>query len=173
MKRSMAFLTAVVLCFGPLAAMASQGRPPGAGRPSSPPSAPASPSRPTMPDRPAPSAGKSTNPGTDKAGSKSDHGKTTEELLAKNTKLSSKLQTLVGRDPQVACAGFKNLGDCVSAAHVSNNLGISFDELKRRTTGTDAKSLGNAIHELNPNVDAKAEVKKAKGQAVADMKKPS
>jgi outer membrane murein-binding lipoprotein Lpp len=94
------------------------------------------------------------------------------DLLTQNTKLSSKLQTLTGKDPQVACQGFKNLGQCVAAAHVSNNLGISFDDLKLRTTGSDAKSLGSAIHELNPNVDAKAEAKKAKGQAEKDLRKP-
>ena len=82
------------------------------------------------------------------------------------------VQSLTGKDSQVACQGFKNLGDCVAAAHVSSNLGISFDDLKARTTGTDAKSLGDAIHELIPNVDASAEAKKAKKQANKDMKEP-
>lgn len=126
-----------------------------------------------MPDRPStPAAGKSSNPGTEKGATGSEHGKTMSDLLTQNTKLSSKLQTLTGKDPQVACQGFKNLGQCVAAAHVSNNLGISFDDLKLRTTGSDAKSLGSAIHELNPNVDAKAEAKKAKGQAEKDLRKP-
>jgi hypothetical protein len=40
--------------------------------------------------------------------------------------------------------------------------------LKAKIVGGD--SLGKAIHELNPNVDAKAEAKKAKKQAQDDMK---
>ena len=93
------------------------------------------------------------------------------DLLTQNTKLSSKIQTLTGRDAQTACDGFKNLGECVAAAHVANNIsGITFDDLRSRMTGTDPKSLGEAIHELNPSANSKAEAKKAKKQASEDLK---
>lgn len=106
------------------------------------------------------------------AGSAAGHGKTTDQLLSQNTKLSSQLQGMLpnGMTAQQACSGYKNLGGCVAAIHVANNLGISFDDLKAKTTGDGSVSLGKAIKDLNPNVDAKQEIKKAKGQAKADLK---
>lgn len=99
--------------------------------------------------------------------------RTMSDLLTQNTKLASKINDLTGMDAQTACAGFKNLGQCVAAAHVSKNLGIGFDTLKGKVTGPDAENLGKAIHGLNPNVSAKAEAKKAQKQAHADLKQSS
>jgi hypothetical protein len=100
-----------------------------------------------------------------------DRRKTAGELLSQNTKLASRLGTLLpaGTDLQQAAGGFKNLGEFVAATHVSHNLGIPFENLKARTTGPDAISLGKAIKELKPEVDSKAEVKKAKKQAENDL----
>lgn len=92
------------------------------------------------------------------------------DLLTQNTKLSSKIGDLTGTSAQTACAGFKNLGQCIAAAHVSKNLGIDFNTLKGKVTGPDSENLGKAIHGLNPNVDAKAEAKKAEKQAHDDLK---
>lgn len=91
--------------------------------------------------------------------------------LSTNTKLASKLQSLLpaGTDLQQAAAGFKNLGQFVAAVHVSNNLGIPFDQLKAKMTGDNAESLGKAIHELKPTADAKAETKKATKEADNDL----
>jgi hypothetical protein len=102
-------------------------------------------------------------------------GRTPSDILANNSKLSSNLQTLLpaGTTAQQACSGFKNLGQCVAAIHVSHNLGISFDDLKAKTTGDGAESLGKAIGDLKPAVDAKAEAKKAKKQADADLRNNS
>ena len=60
------------------------------------------------------------------------------QRLTDNTKLASKLQSLLpaGTDLQQAAQGFKNLGQFVAAVHVSHNLGIPFDQLKARMTGT-------------------------------------
>ncbi|MFB3924343.1 MAG: hypothetical protein ACE145_21695 [Terriglobia bacterium] len=93
------------------------------------------------------------------------------ELLTQNTKLSSKLQTLLpaGTDLQQASAGFKNLGEFVAAVHVSQNLNIPFDQLKAKMTGPDAMNLGKAIHDLRPDVKAKAEAKRAKKQAKQEI----
>src|SRR5260370_18894240 len=51
-----------------------------------------------------------------------------KQLSNPNSKLSSNLQKLLpkGTTPQQACSGFKNLGQCVAAIHVSHNLGIPF-----------------------------------------------
>jgi hypothetical protein len=43
------------------------------------------------------------------------------------------------------------------------------DGLKAKMTGDKAESLGTSIHDLKPDVDAKAEEAKAKKQAKADM----
>ncbi len=94
-----------------------------------------------------------------------------DTILERNTKLSSKLDTFLpsGTTAQQACSGFKNLGECVSAIHVSHNLGIPFEDLKGKVAGATSEKLGKAIHDLKPDVDAKKEVKKAKKQAKNDL----
>lgn len=94
-----------------------------------------------------------------------------DTILERNTKLSSKLDGLLpsGTTAQQACSGFKHLGECVSAIHVSHNLGIPFEELKGKLTGSSPEKLGNAIHDLKPAADAKAETKKAHKQAKKDF----
>jgi hypothetical protein len=111
------------------------------------------------------------------------HGKTMDQLLTQNTKLSDKISTLTGEPAQQACTGFKNLGQCVAAAHVSKNLGISFACLKSDMTGTapstdsscpagtgsKAMSLGKSIQTLSPKTDSKTEEKKGQEQAIQDL----
>ncbi len=94
------------------------------------------------------------------------------DVLGHNTAIAGKISTLTGQDAQTACGGFKNLGQCVAAAHVAKNLNIpgGFDALKAKITGPGSVSLGKAIHELNPDADAKAETKKANKQAAEDLK---
>ena len=109
----------------------------------------------------------------------STHGqRTMDQKLTTNTKLAGKIHDLTGMDAQAACAGFKNLGQCVAAAHVSKNLGITFADLKDKmlalnadgTANTTAKpmSLGKAIQALDPQADSKTEEKKANQQASSD-----
>src|SRR5215470_7732425 len=123
------------------------------------------------------------NSGTSTLGSA--HGKTVDDILGKNTKLADKISSLTGESATDACAGFKNLGQCVAAAHVSKNLGISFECLKDDMTGTaptDPKtcpagtgangkmSLGKSIQVLDPQADQKSESKKAESEANQDLK---
>lgn len=98
-------------------------------------------------------------------------GKTASDLLTQNTRLSSNLQGLLpnGTNLQDASSGFSNLGQFVAAVHVSHNLGIPFDQLKTKMMG--GASLGQAIHELKPNVDAHQESLKANHQALEDIEK--
>ena len=97
------------------------------------------------------------------------------DVLSHNTAIAGKIQTLTGQDAQTACSGFKNIGQCVAAAHVAKNLDIpgGFDALKAKVTGSGAVSLGKAIEGLAPNADAKAEAKKAKKQASDDLSETS
>jgi hypothetical protein len=107
-------------------------------------------------------------------------------MLTQNSKLSARLQTLLpGQNLQQSAQGFKNLGQFVAAAHVSRNLGISFADLKARMTHPSSeslstsenldtsKSLGKAIRELRPDVNASKEVRKANKQASKDLEKTS
>jgi hypothetical protein len=93
-------------------------------------------------------------------------------VLSHNTAIAGKIQTLTGQDAQTACSGFKNIGQCVAAAHVAKNLDIpgGFDALKAKITGSGAVSLGKAIEGFAPKADAKAEAKKANKQASDDLK---
>lgn len=113
------------------------------------------------------------------------HGKTMNGILTTNTALSGKIQKLTGMDAQQACSGFKNLGQCVAAAHVSKNLGLNFACLKAdmtgvaapsgsgcstsTTTGSKTMSLGQAIHTLKPTANSKTESQKANKQASQDI----
>lgn len=74
-----------------------------------------------------------------------------QEKLKKNTNLAAKLTSRLpaGTDPMTAAAGFRNLGQFVAAVNVSNNLGISFTQLKAKMV-TDGMSLGQAIQAVRP-----------------------
>lgn len=93
------------------------------------------------------------------------------DRLEDNTKLASKLQSLLpaGTNLQQAAQGFKNLGQFVAACHVSHNLGIPFDQLKAKMMGPPSVSLGKAIQALKPTANAKEEASKAEKQAKQDM----
>ena len=115
------------------------------------------------------------------------------DVLSHNSKLDStltmKLQSKnllpVGTDLSSACSGFRNLGQCIAAIHVSHNLNLSFDCLKADMTGlapatgtncpagtgTGSKlSLGKSIQTLAPAANASAEAKTGTKQADSDIK---
>jgi hypothetical protein len=104
-------------------------------------------------------------------GAKTSEGAKISDQLSDNSKLSSKLQGLLpsGTNLQQAAQGFKNLGQFVSAVHVSHNLGISFDQLKAKMIGPPAESLGKAIHALKPAANSTEETKKGEKQAKQDI----
>jgi hypothetical protein len=113
-------------------------------------------------------------------------------LLSKNTKLDSKLTSKLqskgllpaGTDLKDACAGFKNLGQCVAAIHVSHNLDVPFACMRANMTGTapaagttcptgtgsSKLSLGKSIQALAPKADSKTASKAGTSQADADLK---
>jgi len=129
-----------------------------------------------------PHAGASSSEASSKSSSKpTTTGKrTVSELLTHNTQLASKINSLTGMNARQACSGFKNLGQCVAAAHVSKNLDIPFANLKAKMLGTSTgtatskpMSLGQAIQALSPHANVKAETRKAKKQADDDFKETS
>jgi hypothetical protein len=85
---------------------------------------------------------------------------------------STHLAALVpaGMSAEEACTGFKSVKDCAASLHASQNLNIPFADLKSKVTG--GQGLGAAIHSLKPDANARAEVKKAEGQAQDDVHGP-
>jgi len=101
-----------------------------------------------------------------------------EKVMTKPNQLA-KLKAVLpaGTDINAATAGFKNFGQLNAAVNVSQNLGIDFAKLKASMTGLTlqgdktnepTKSLGQAIHQLKPGVDAEAEAAAATKQATRD-----
>ena len=92
--------------------------------------------------------------------------------MQSNPQLTSRLTPLLpsGMSLESAAQGFKNQGQFIAALHVSKNLSIPFDQLKTEMTGSNHRSLGQAIETLRPNADAGAEAKKADDEAKADVK---
>jgi hypothetical protein len=84
----------------------------------------------------------------------SDRSADFESRLASNSRLSSRLQSLLPPKTalQTAASGFKNQGQFIAALHVSHNLNIPFDQLKTDMT-TKHDSLGEAIRKLRPDLD--------------------
>jgi len=75
-----------------------------------------------------------------------------------------------GTDLNLAATGFKNQGQFVAAAHVSENLGIPFAALKTEMV-ENGSSLGRAIQTLRPRADSVTEVVRAETQADATIEK--
>ena len=145
--------------------------------------APAFAQRPAHPGSGGPPAGRGPGSGSGMSGAHESgtpshadmsHG-SPSDVLSHNTAIGGKIKTLTGQDALTACNGFKNIGQCVAAAHVAKNLDIpgGFDALKAKITGTRAVSLGKAIKQLAPDADAKAETKKANKQASDDLEETS
>ena len=87
--------------------------------------------------------------------------------------LAAKLQALLpaGTNLVDAFEGFSDLGEFISAVHVSNNLDIPFAQLKQRLTGWRPMSLDRAIAQLRPKANATDEVRRAQAQARRDRQR--
>ena len=118
-----------------------------------------------------------------------DHGKTEkqeahegqkdanfEQRIEQNPALKSKVQSMLpaGTDLKTAASGFRNQGQFIAALHASKDLGIPFDQLKTKMTGSNPPmSLGQAIHALKPNLsekEADKEAEKAETEAKVTLK---
>ena len=77
-----------------------------------------------------------------------------------------------GTDVQGAAAGFRNLGEFLSAVHVSRNLGIPFENLKGEIL--KGNSLGEAVRVLKPDLsgdELRREVGRANQMAKDELRK--
>src|SRR5258708_6741757 len=91
-----------------------------------------------------------------------DLDKTPGVLLAQNKKLSKNTNNPLTQhyrpltDMQAASQGFTNLGELFTAVHISHNLGIPFDQLKKHRAPASG-SLSEVHNLITPDETAKAE----------------
>ncbi|HYL11255.1 MAG TPA: hypothetical protein VEU31_10990 [Candidatus Acidoferrales bacterium] len=137
-------------------------------------------------------SGNSSSAHSSNASSNSSPG----EVLSHNTKLDGKLTSKLqakgllpqGTDLKTACDGFRNLGQCMAAIHVSHNLDVPFGCFKADMTANPAAAsgltcpgpagigtgkamtLGKTIQTLSPNANSKTESKKGMKDADLDIK---
>jgi hypothetical protein len=92
--------------------------------------------------------------------------------ISSHPQLAAKVAALLpaGLTLNQASKGFTNQGQFLAALHASKDLNIPFAQLKAEMTGKDHDSLGVAIHELKPAVNAKTAAKNADQEADADLK---
>jgi hypothetical protein len=115
-----------------------------------------------------PSPGAQSSMPSTEATTQSDPSATAQSSAstAQNTGLAAIVPP--GMSAQEACAGFRSVDECVATLHASQNLSIPFPDLKSRVTG--GAKLGTAIHQLKPDANVKAEVRKAEQQARSDTR---
>ena len=110
--------------------------------------------------------------------------------IASKPGLNSKVAGMLPIDPVTnktmtldkASMGFRNQGQFIAALHVSQNLGVSFTELKShmvtvtpgtagaQATASQTGSLGQAIQAVKKNANATTEVEKAETQTTTDLR---
>jgi hypothetical protein len=73
-----------------------------------------------------------------------------------------------GTDLRSAAVGFRNLGDFVAAVHASDNLKVSFADMKARMM--NGGTLHAAIADLRPQADAGIEARRARSAAFEELR---
>ena len=73
-----------------------------------------------------------------------------------------------GTRVEMAADGFKSAEQFATVAHAARNTSVPFMVLKHRVLD-EGRSLVEAIHESKPELDAKAEVTRARDQARSDV----
>ncbi len=69
---------------------------------------------------------------------------------------------------EVAAEGFRSAEEFATVAHAARNTNVPFMVLKHRVV-TEHKTLADALEEVNPRVDAQAEVARAEAAAKSDI----
>ena len=94
-----------------------------------------------------------------------------QKELQRNLVLADGLRSRlpVGTDLNGAAAGFRRLELFVATVHASNNVEISFAELKRRIVN-DGMTLGQAIQDIRPKSRYWQEARRAEDEAAATIR---
>jgi hypothetical protein len=84
--------------------------------------------------------------------------------------LRNRVKTVLnpGSKLDVAAADFNSSEQFITVAHAARNTNLPFMVLKDRVVN-QGKSLDQAIHEFKPELDAKAEVTRARAAARSDL----
>ena len=85
-------------------------------------------------------------------------------------RLHDRLKPVLNRGArmQLAADGFSSAEQFATVAHAARNTNVPFMVLKHRVLN-EKRSLADAIREAKPDIDAKAEVKRAREAARADL----
>jgi hypothetical protein len=73
-----------------------------------------------------------------------------------------------GAKPEIAAADFASAEEFMTVAHAARNTQVPFMVLKHRVLN-EGRTLSDAIHEYKPELNAKAEVRRARAAARADL----
>jgi hypothetical protein len=160
LSASAVFLMAACVGMSPVGLKASQHGPAVHGQSHAKPPHPATPSQGAGKHAPRTSSQKPTTP----------KGASIGQSIAAKPELAARLQPMLpaGMSFETAAAGFRNQGQFVAALHVSQNIGISFVQM-RSLMVDQHESLGQAIHALRPGADATAEADRAEKDAQKDL----
>jgi hypothetical protein len=87
--------------------------------------------------------------------------------------LEHRLKPLLNRgtNMELAAEGFKDWRDFATIAHASHNTQVPFVVLKHHVLN-EGRTLESVISELKPDLDAKAEVSRAREEAAQDLAWP-
>jgi hypothetical protein len=91
-------------------------------------------------------------------------------IAVSEPKLHERLKPVLreGTRMEIAAEGFRNAEDFATVAHAARNTNVPFMVLKDRVV-THGRTLAQAIHELKPQIDARAEVIRARTAAKTDL----
>jgi hypothetical protein len=91
-------------------------------------------------------------------------------IAASEPRLHDRLKPVLnpGARMSVAADGFRSAEEFATVAHAARNTSVPFMVLKHRVLN-ERRSLADAIHEAKPEIDAKAEVKRAQAAAKSDL----
>ena len=85
-------------------------------------------------------------------------------------RLHERLKPVLNRGArmEIAADGFRSAEEFATVAHAARNTNVPFMVLKHRVLA-EGRTLADAIHEAKPEIDAKAEVKRAEIAAKDDL----
>ena len=127
--------------------------------------------RPARHAHPSPSRTPDTVPGTPAMAAKKESNTINViAVSAWNPELRQRVKAVLnpGAKPEIAAADFANAEEFMTVAHAARNTQVPFMVLKDRVVN-QGQSLAQAIHEFKPDLDARAEVTRARAAAREDL----
>jgi hypothetical protein len=135
--------------------------------------APAATATPAMPAKPRPRATTTRKAPTSNIAASSTERPSNEAVSTvspSEPRLHDRLKPVLNRGArmEVAAEGFRSAEEFATVAHAARNTNVPFMVLKHRVV-MEHKTLADALEEVNPRVDAQAEVARAEAAAKSDI----